>query len=67
MPMSPKQFRAALNELSLNQVEIARELGVTARAVRYWVAGTYPIPESVALLIRAWLATPTARPRAKKS
>jgi len=67
MPMSPKQFRTALIDLDLNQVEIARQLGVTARAVRYWVAGTHPIPEAVALLIRTWLATPTSRLPARKS
>ncbi len=65
--MSPKQFRDALQGLDLNQVEIARELGVTARTVRYWIAGTYPIPEAVSLLIRTWLATPSARPRTRKS
>jgi len=65
--MSPKQFRDALKGLDLNQVEIARELGVTGRTVRYWIAGTYPIPEAVSLLIRAWLATPSTRPRTRKS
>ncbi len=55
MPMTPTQLRAALKRLGLTQVAAAKRLGVTPRAVRFWVAGTYPIPEAVALLLREWV------------
>ncbi len=55
MPMTPKQLRDALRRLELNQVAAARRLGVSARAVRYWVAGERRIPEPVVLLLRTWL------------
>ena len=55
MPMTAKQLRGALRRLGLTQVAAARRLGVSARTVRYWIAGTYPLPEAVALLLKAWL------------
>lgn len=59
MPMSGRQFRKALEDLKLSQLEAARRLGVSPRAVRYWIARhtskQKPIPEPVALLIRTWL------------
>jgi len=57
MPMTPKQLRAALKRLGFSQLEAARRLGVNPRTVRFWVAGTYRIPEPVVILIRTWLAT----------
>lgn len=53
--MTPKEFRAALKQLDFTQVGAARHLGVNARTVRFWVAGTYRIPEPVAILVRLWL------------
>jgi DNA-binding transcriptional regulator YiaG len=55
MTMSPKQFRHALRQLGLNQVEAARRLGVNARTVRRWVASDSRVPESVTLLLEIWL------------
>ena len=60
MTMSPQQFRHALRQLSLNQVQAAKRLRVNARTVRRWVAGDSKIPESVTLLMEIWLR---ARPR----
>ena len=60
MTMSPKQFRHALQQLGLNQVQAAQRLRVNARTVRRWVAGASRIPESVSLLLQTWLR---ARPR----
>ena len=55
MPMTPKQFRAALKRLTLNQTEAAARLGVTPRAVRFWLASDRAIPEPVVILVRTWL------------
>ena len=55
MTVSPQQFRHALRQLGLNQVQAAKRLGVNARTVRRWVAGDSRIPESVSLLLRLWL------------
>jgi len=54
--MTPKQFRTALKRLGLNQTQAAKRLGVTPRAVRFWVSGDRSIPEPVAILLRTWLA-----------
>jgi len=62
MPMSPQQFRRALRQLRLSQVQAARRLGVNERTVRRWIAGDSRIPESVALLLHTWLR---ARPRGR--
>jgi DNA-binding transcriptional regulator YiaG len=60
MTMSPKQFRYALRQLGLNQVQAAQRLRVNARTVRRWVAGDSRVPESVTLLLEIWLRV---RPR----
>jgi len=59
MAMTAKQLRTALKRLGLNQLEAARRLGVTGRAVRFWVAGERRIPEPVAILIRTWVESAT--------
>jgi DNA-binding transcriptional regulator YiaG len=61
MPMSPQQFRRALGQLRLSQVQAAQRLGVNARTVRRWVAVASRIPESVSLLLQTWLRTPPRR------
>lgn len=58
--MSPQQFRHALRQLGLNQVQAAQRLRVNPRTVRRWVAGDSRVPESVTLLLEIWLR---ARPR----
>jgi len=60
--MTPKQFRTALQRLGLNQVATARALGVTPRAVRFWVAGDRQIPGPVVRLLRTWLDHPDLLP-----
>lgn len=56
MPMTHRQLRTALKHLGFSQLEAARQLGVAPRTMRYWVAGERRIPESVAILLRTWLA-----------
>ncbi len=55
MTLTPKQLRRALKDLELTQEELARRLKVDPRTVRRWIAGDYPVPESVALLFKSWL------------
>jgi len=59
MPMTPQEFRRALARLGLSQVQVAKQLGVAPRTVRYWLAKDKatrtPIPEPVAILVRLWL------------
>jgi transcriptional regulator with XRE-family HTH domain len=54
--MTHRQLRAALKHLGWSQLEAARRLGVAPRTMRYWIAGERRIPESVALLLRTWIA-----------
>jgi DNA-binding transcriptional regulator YiaG len=52
--MSPQQFRQALRQLGMSQVQAAKRLGVNPRTVRRWVAGDSRIPESVSLVLQLW-------------
>jgi len=52
--MTARQLRAALRRLGLSQLGFARRIRVDGRTVRHWVAGTYPVPEAVALLLDCW-------------
>ena len=40
----PDYIAALLDKIDLPQLEVAARIGVTDRAIRYWVAGTKPIP-----------------------
>ncbi len=52
--MTPAQLRRSLKRLALSQMELARRLKVDPRTVRHWVAGSYPVPEAVSLLLDSW-------------
>ncbi len=52
--MTTKQFRSALTQLELSQVELARQIDVDARTVRRWASGEQPVPKVVAELLKAW-------------
>lgn len=54
--MTPKQFQAAIDRLSLSQQGAARLFGTDPRTARKWVAGENRIPECVAILLRLMLA-----------
>lgn len=52
MAMSPADFAAAIAALGWSQAEAARQLGVTGRAVRMWIAGDRTIPGPVKVALR---------------
>ena len=55
MSMTQKQLRAALKRLGLSQRALAGRLKVDPRTVNRWARGHTPVPESIALLLHAWL------------
>jgi hypothetical protein len=54
-PMTPKQYRAAIEQLGLSQIRAAKLLMVDPRTSRKWALGETPVPELVALLLRLML------------
>lgn len=50
--MTPKQYRKALDELGLSQVEAAKLLGVNPRTSRRYALGERSIPKPVELLLK---------------
>lgn len=57
-PMPADELRKALDALGLNQMELARFLGVYGQTVRRWVAEGGEPPQSVAILLRLLIARP---------
>lgn len=52
---APAMIRALLDRLRWSQARLAREVGVTDRAVKYWLAGDHaPTREHRAELVRLW-------------
>ena len=47
--MDPAELRVTIGFLGLRQRDLAEVLGVAERTVRYWLVGTYPIPDGVRL------------------
>lgn len=43
--MKPAELRDTLERLGMGQTQLANELGVSARAVRYWLNGRNPVPK----------------------
>ena len=52
--MDSTEFRLALSQLGLSQLEAARLLGVKSRTIQRWVAGNPPVGEPAAQALRAW-------------
>ena len=52
--MDSREFRLALDQLGLSQLEAARLLGVKSRTIQRWVAGNPPVGEPAAQALRAW-------------
>jgi DNA-binding transcriptional regulator YiaG len=64
--MTPDQLRAARDQLGLTQVELAKVLEVSQRAVEGWEQGTrngreHAIPAPVAKLVELALRHPNVR------
>jgi transcriptional regulator with XRE-family HTH domain len=58
------EFRAILLDLGLTQAALAKDVGVTRRAVVYWAAGKRAVPARVVTLLRqamlrGWWESPT--------
>lgn len=50
--MTSTQYRAALSALGLSQAGAAEFLGLSLRTSQGYALGEYPVPESVAKLLR---------------
>jgi hypothetical protein len=50
--MMSRDLKLALSELSISQVDLARLVGVTTRAVAMWMAGDREVPGAVVAYIR---------------
>lgn len=56
--MEVDELKAFLSEVAISQVDLARLLGVTPRAVALWVAGGRGIPDPAAAYIRLFRLLP---------
>src|SRR5271155_440450 len=50
--MLSRDLKLALSELSISQVDLARLVGVTTRAVAMWMAGDREVPGAVEAYVR---------------
>jgi DNA-binding XRE family transcriptional regulator len=50
--MTPDHFRVALEKLGLTQGQAAWFLGISIRTINGYANNQYPVPRSVALLLR---------------
>jgi hypothetical protein len=51
-PMTPTEYKAALDRLEFSNRGFCFFIGASDRSGRFWLSGTYPIPGSVAALLR---------------
>ncbi len=56
--MDKNQLRKILNDLSLSQIEFAKLLGVTPRAITLWLAGERAVPNPVKSYLRLFKLLP---------
>ena len=49
--MTNRQLVKNLDALGFTQMGFAKAIGVNPRTVRHWIAGTYPVPQAIALLL----------------
>ena len=51
--MTPQQLKDLMEVLGFTTGDVAILMGVTRRSVQLWLAGTGPVPQSVAILLEA--------------
>ena len=56
--MTAEELKESIVTLGLTQTGLARVVGVTGRAMRFYIAGDREIPEPTARLIRLMVARP---------
>jgi DNA-binding transcriptional regulator YiaG len=65
--MTPLQFRTAITEVGLSQVQAAHVLGVTPRTARRWALGEVKVPPPAAKLLRLMKAGAVSTKRVKET
>ena len=50
--MTSAELREARQAMGLSQAAMSKRLGVSLRMYRYWEAGRWPVPETVALAVK---------------
>jgi hypothetical protein len=55
--MTGAQMQAALDEIGFNQVGFAKTIAKNDRTVRHWIAGSYPVPREIAMLLNLMIKT----------
>ena len=65
--MTGEQLKRARKTLGLDQVDLAKKLGVHPMTVSKWETGSSPIPKATGELVRLWAAAvPTNRKPSKE-
>jgi DNA-binding transcriptional regulator YiaG len=55
--MTGAQMQTALDKIGFNQVGFAKTIAVNDRTVRLWIAGKWPVPRVVAMLLNLMIKT----------
>lgn len=64
--MTPKRFRTCLDIIGWSILGMANRLGVSEQRARRWMAGDYPMPDSVAEWLEALAAAHRNNPPPKQ-
>jgi DNA-binding transcriptional regulator YiaG len=56
-PMTGAQMQIALDKIGLSQVGFAKTIAKSDRTVRHWIAGSYPVPREIAMLLNLMIKT----------
>ena len=51
--MTPEKLKDLMHKLDFNTADVATVMGVTRRTPQLWLSGHSPVPQSVAILLRA--------------
>lgn len=51
--MTREELKDVMSNLSLNSADVAMIVGVTRRGVQLWMSGDVPVPQNVAIFLRA--------------